>query len=304
MNLRALRADILLLLTAAIWGGGFVAQRMGMEHVGPLTFNGVRFAMGGLSLLPLMAALRMRDRRRGAASPATDVKSMLTGGALAGLALFLGATLQQVGLLYTTAGKAGFITGLYLVIVPILGLFFRQRTDAGTWLGAATALVGLYLLSVTEQFSISKGDFLELVGAFFWAGHLIIIGRFTRMMDPLLLSFLQFMACSVLSLCVAAVTETISLGALTSAAMPILYGGLISVGVAYTLQVVAQKDASTAHAAIILSLEAVFATLDGWLILDESLSLKGAIGCALMLTGMMVSQLSTYLFPPKNADAR
>jgi drug/metabolite transporter (DMT)-like permease len=304
MNLRTLRADILLLLTAAIWGGGFVAQRMGMEHVGPLTFNGVRFAMGGISLLPLMAALRMRDRRRGATSPATDVKSMLTGGALAGLALFLGATLQQVGLLYTTAGKAGFITGLYLVIVPILGLFFRQRTDAGTWLGAATALAGLYLLSVTEQFSISKGDFLELAGAFFWAGHLIIIGRFTRMMDPLLLSFLQFMACSVLSLCVAAVTETISLGALMSAAMPILYGGLISVGVAYTLQVVAQKDASTAHAAIILSLEAVFATLDGWLILDESLSLKGVIGCALMLTGMMVSQLSTYLFPPKNADAR
>lgn len=294
----------MLLLTAAIWGGGFVAQRMGMEHVGPLTFNGVRFAMGGLSLLPLMAVLRIRARRRGDAPHSAHAKDMLTGGALAGLALFLGATLQQVGLLYTTAGKAGFITGLYLVIVPILGLFFRQRTDAGTWLGAATALAGLYLLSVTEQFSISKGDFLELAGALFWAGHLIIIGRFTRMMDPLLLSFLQFMACSFLSLCVAAVTETISLGALMSAAMPILYGGLISVGVAYTLQVVAQQDASTAHAAIILSLEAVFATLDGWLILGESLSPRGAIGCALMLTGMMVSQLSTYLFSPKSAGAR
>lgn len=304
MNFRALRADILLLLTAAIWGGGFVAQRMGMEHVGPFTFNGVRFAMGGLSLLPLMAVLRARARRRGDAPRAIHVRGMLAGGALAGLALFLGATLQQVGLLYTTAGKAGFITGLYLVIVPIFGLFFGQRTDAGTWIGAATALVGLYFLSVTEDFTVSKGDFLELAGAFFWAGHLLIIGRFTRIMDPLLLSFLQFMACSALSLGAAALTESMSLGALTSAAMPILYGGLISVGVAYTLQVVAQQDASTAHAAIILSLEAVFATLDGWLILDESLSLKGGVGCALMLAGMMVSQLSTYLFPPKGAGAR
>jgi drug/metabolite transporter (DMT)-like permease len=298
MDVRTLKSDALLLMTAAIWGGGFVAQRLGMEHIGPFAFNGIRFALGALSLLPLMVAGRKQGRPF-----SVSIKTMIIGGSLAGAALFLGATFQQVGLQHTTAGKAGFITGLYLVIVPIMSLVLGQRIDLGTWLGAIIALVGLFLLSVTEELSISPGDLLELIGAFFWAAHLLIIGRFSRRIDPIELSFLQFIACSVFSIIAAAFLESISIAAVMKAGMPILYGGLVSVGVAYTLQVVAQRDAQTSHAAILLSMEAVFAALDGWLILDESLPLRGILGCALMLGGMLISQLSSHLFQPKHAKA-
>ena len=286
MNTQTVRSNLLLLLTAIIWGFAFVAQRVGMEYVGPFTFNGVRFALGGLSLLPLLYANRNRDSAR-----ETQVTSLLWGGALAGLALFLGASLQQVGIVYTSAGKAGFITGLYVVLVPLLGLFWKQKTTAETWLGACLAALGMYLLSVTEQFTIAFGDVLELIGAFFWAGHVLLIGWLTRRLDALKIAFAQFMTCSILSLLAASVTEEISLTDIGAAALPIAYGGLLSVGVAYTLQVVAQRHAHAAHAAIILSLEAVFAALGGWLLLGEILSPRGIFGCTLMLVGMLLSQV-------------
>ncbi|HDI59661.1 MAG TPA: DMT family transporter [Desulfobacteraceae bacterium] len=289
MESRALRADLLLLATAAIWGFAFVAQRMGMDHVGPFTFNGVRFALGSLSLLPLVWLEARRPAVGGTARPGG--KSVFYGGALAGSALFLGASLQQVGLVYTTAGKAGFITGLYVVIVPILGLCYRQRPDAGTWIGAVMAAAGLYLLSVTEQFTIAPGDLLELVGAFFWACHLLILGWLSPRLPVICLACLQYACCALLSLAVALACETVALAAIRAAALPILYGGLGSVGIAYTLQVVAQKDAPPAHAAILLSLEAVFAALGGWLILGEVLSPRAMAGCALMLAAMLISQL-------------
>jgi drug/metabolite transporter (DMT)-like permease len=223
-------------------------------------------------------------------------KKVMLGGGLAGFALFLGASLQQVGLVYTTAGKAGFITGLYVVIVPILGLFWKQQPGMGTWLGAIHAAVGLYFLSITEQFTIAFGDFLELLGAFFWAGHVLIIGWLSPRINPIRLAFFQYAACSILSLVTAIISEVIMLQGLFQANIPIIYGGLISVGIAYTLQVVAQRDAHPAHAAIILSLEAVFAAVGGWLILGESLSMRGSFGCALMLAGMLLSQLRTYIF--------
>ena len=287
MNTQTVRSNFLLLLTAIIWGFAFVAQRVGMEHVGPFTFNGIRFALGGLSLLPLLYVNRRRNSVR-----QTDTKALMWGGALAGIALFFGASLQQIGLVYTTAGKAGFITGLYVVLVPLLGLFWKQNTSAETWLGACFAALGLYLLSVTEQFTIAFGDLLELIGAFFWAGHVLLIGWLTRRMDALRIAFVQFITCSILSLLAASLTEAISLNlnGIAAAALPIAYGGLLSVGVAYTLQVVAQRHAHAAHAAIILSLEAVFAAIGGWLLLRETLSLRGALGCALMLVGMLLSQ--------------
>jgi drug/metabolite transporter (DMT)-like permease len=256
--------------------------------VGPFTFNGVRFALGSLSLLPL---LWLETRRPSAGKERSGTRKMLYGGALAGSALFLGASLQQAGLVYTTAGNAGFITGLYVVIVPILGLRYRQRPDAGTWIGAVMAAVGLYLLSVTEQFTIAFGDLLELAGAFFWACHLLILGWLSPRMPVIRLACLQYACCALLSLAVALVFEPFALAAIRAAALPILYGGLGSVGIAYTLQVVAQKDAPPAHAAILLSLEAVFAALGGWLILGETLSSRGLIGCALMLAAMLISQL-------------
>ena len=285
---KTLRAEALLLLAAVIWGFAFVAQRLGMDHVGPFTYNGVRFFLGMLSLLPLL----WLGRRAAAPIAPGGWWPILSGGLLAGLILFAGASLQQIGIVYTTAGKAGFITGLYVVIVPLIGLLWGHRTPWSTWVGAALAVAGLYLLTLTDDLTLAEGDGLVLIGALFWAGHVLVIGWLSgRHIEPVLLACLQFVVCAVLSLTVAVITEPITLVGLWGGAMPILYGGLLSVGVAYTLQVVAQRDAPPAHAAIILSLETVFAALGGWLLLNETLSGRGVLGCALMFAGMLLSQL-------------
>ena len=285
------KSDALLLTTAIIWGFAFVAQRAGMDYVGPFTFNGIRFAIGSLSLLPLVAMSREQGSATHKSLPPPGLKTILLGGGALGLALFSGASLQQIGLVYTTAGKAGFITGLYVIIVPILGLFWRQQPKIGTWLGAFLAAIGLYFLSVSEEFTIELGDLLILIGAFFWAAHVLIIGWLSPRINPIKLAFSQYVACSILSLITAGVIEDITMLSIFQAAIPILYGGLLSVGVAYTLQVVAQRDAHPAHAAILLSLEAVFAAIGGWLILGEIISARGLFGCGLMLSGMLLSQL-------------
>jgi drug/metabolite transporter (DMT)-like permease len=297
---QSLKSDILLLFTAVIWGFAFVAQRIGMDYVGPFTFNGVRFALGALVLLPIVLQIRCEDTEAARKIAKTSPGTIVWGGILAGVALFLGASLQQVGLVYTTAGKAGFITGLYVVLVPIIGLFFGQKTHAGTWLGAVMAASGLYLLSVKEDFGIDVGDLLVLIGAFMWAGHVLIIGWLSPRMDSSVLALIQYATCSALSLLVGFIFETMKLTAIWQAAGPIFYGGVLSVGVAYTLQVVAQRRAHPAHAAILLSLEAVFAAVGGWLMLNELLSLRSLIGCGLMLAGMLASQLF-YLFLPHPA---
>ncbi len=288
MNLRTAKSDVLLFITALIWGFAFVAQRVGMDYVGPFTFNGVRVALGALFLLPLIVY-----RKLGAARPAVPAtrKETLLGGLLAGLVLFAGSSLQQAGLVHTTAGNAGFITGLYVVIVPILGIILGQRTDRGTWIGAVLAVAGLYLLSVTSGLVISPGDLLVLVGSLFWAAHVLIIGWCSPKMDSFRLAFFQYVACAGSSLAVAGVIEVIALESIIDGIIPILYGGILSVGVAYTLQVVGQKDAPSSHAAILMSLEAVFAALGGWLLLDEHLTPRQFLGCTLMLLGMLVSQL-------------
>jgi drug/metabolite transporter (DMT)-like permease len=282
----ALQADLLLLLVALIWGFGFVAQRAGMNHLGPYTYNGIRFLLGGLCLLPLALG-------RNAIPMALPKKRvpLAWAGLLAGLILFAAATLQQVGIQYTTAGKAGFITGLYVVLVPILGLLFRQRTTLGTWLGAAAAAIGLYLLSVTENFSIAFGDLLQLLGAVFWAGHVLVLAYLSPRTAPVRLAMAQFLVCGALSLATGLVLETTSLNALVGAAVPIFYGGVCSVGAGYTLQVVVQRRAHPSHTAILLSLESPFAALGGWLLLGEVLNSRALTGCGLMLAGMLISQL-------------
>jgi len=291
LTIKTLKSDALLLLASAIWGFAFVAQRIGMDYVGPFTFNGVRFALGSLVLLPLILrnGIRKNTSRKGT-SPA-GTKTLIFGGGLLGIALFAAASLQQVGLVYTTAGNAGFITGLYVVIVPILGLFLGQHSNAGTWVGAFVAAVGLYLLSVTDELTISFGDMLELIGAFLWAVQILIVGWLSPKIDPIKLAFAEFSACSLLSLITAFIFEEIVLNTLLQATIPILYGGVLSVGVAFTLQVVAQQNAHPAHAAILFSLESVFAALGGWFILNETISSRGFVGCALMLSGMLLSQL-------------
>jgi len=286
-------ADLLLLLVALIWGFGFVAQRAGMAHIGPYAFNGIRFLLGGICLLPLV--LRTQPSRL----TSTRQVPLLYAGGMAGLVLFAGASLQQLGLQYTTAGKAGFITGLYVVIVPLIGIFFRQVTGTGTWIGAILAVVGMYLLSVHGAMAINPGDLLVLIGAIFWAVHVLLLGYLSPRTIPVRLAMVQFFVCGLLSLGIAFCIETITLSAIREAAIPILYGGVASVGAGYTLQVVVQRRAHPAHAAILLSLESAFAALGGWWLLHEHLSIRGIIGCALMLTGMLISQLW-----PKSTPAR
>jgi drug/metabolite transporter (DMT)-like permease len=279
--------DILLIVTAGIWGLAFTAQRAGMEFLGPFWYNGIRFALGAVSLVPFLVF-------RKKAGVLDSVRAHPWIGVTAGLFLFTASTFQQVGLLYTTAGKAGFITGLYVVLVPVIGSFLGTTTDSGRWTGALFATAGLYLLSVTEGFSIGAGDALVLGSAVFYAGHVLLLGRYAPRIDTLGLAVFQYLTCSVLSVVGGVVFETVSLQGVLSGWIPVVYGGVFSVGVAYSLQVVAQKKAHPSHAAIILSLEGAFAAVGGFLILGEILSTRDLIGCLLMFMGMIVSQISFF----------
>lgn len=287
--MNSFQANLILLLTALIWGFGFVAQRMGMDHLGPYTFNVCRFLVGAFSLLPLLFFLRKKEGGSTELNPFFWKFSIL-----AGFALFGGATLQQVGIQYTTVGKAGFITGLYVVIVPLLGLCLRQKIGKWTVIGSFLAVLGLYFLSIKEDFSMGWGESLVLFGAFFWAMHVQIIGSVTEHnLDPLKLALVQYLVCAGLNLGLCLALETFTFYEVQMASGAILYAGVVSVGIAFTLQVVAQKRIKPSQAAIVLNLEAVFAVLAGWLFFTELLSKRELLGCLLMLAGMMLSQLST-----------
>ncbi len=282
-----MRSNMMLLMAAAIWGLGFVAQRLGMDHMGPYTFNGLRFLLGAASLLPLLWWLKSRQP----AGQSEDRRLLLTGGLLAGAVLFSAASLQQVGLLYTTAAKAGFITGLYIILVPVIGLALRHKTGTNTWVGALIAMAGLYYLSVTEDFTIGYGDLLQVAGALFWAIHLLVLDHYSSRVAPIRLASVQFLVCGLLSLAVAFTIEMPTISGAVAGWQALLYAGLVSVGVGYTLQVVGQRGAHPAHAAIILSLETVFAAIGGVLLLGEILDERAIVGCALMLAGMLISQV-------------
>jgi len=290
MKTQEIRADLIMLLAAAIWGFAFVAQREGMETMGPFLFNTARFFIGTVFLLPIVWYLSKKNKSQN--NKETSTKKLLFAGFIAGLFLFLAASFQQVGIQYTTAGKAGFITGLYIFFVPLIGIFFGQRTGSGTWLGAFIALIGLYLLSINKDFSIAQGDLFQLICAIFFAAHILVIGYVAKSMDPLKLSLIQYFVSAVLSFfIVIAIDELITWKMIVDTAIPLLYAGIMSIAIGYTLQVVAQQHAKSSHAAIILGLEGAFAVLGGWLILDENLSTRGLLGCGLMLSGMFLSQL-------------
>ena len=288
MKLRSIRSDGILLLTAIIWGFAFTAQRAGMEHIGPFFYSGVRFLLGLLVLLPFWRR-NMRNTVQKKFSP------YVFPGLLAGVFLTLGVLFQQVGIVYTTAGKAGFITGLYVVLVPVFAIWMGRRTHLGGWIGALMAVIGLYLLSISGSFSMSRGDVYVLVSAVFWAIHVLVLAKFARDVPFIPLAVMQYAVCALVSFVIAGVTEPVSVSQLKDAIIPIIYGGAVSVGIAYTLQIVGQKEAHPTHAAIILSLEGVFAAVGGFLVLGERLSGREAIGCALMFAGMMVSQLNVTL---------
>lgn len=286
MTNRLLIANAMLLCAAAIWGFGFVAQHVGMNYLEPYAFNAIRFFIGALSLAPLVYLAYRQGKLR-------DLNLLTLGQASlpVGVLLFAGASLQQVGMLYTTAAKAGFITGLYIILVPIFGLYLRHKVTLNIWIGCVIAVCGLYLLSVGHDFSVNYGDFLVFIGAFFWAAHLWTIDYYAKQIPPVLLAMAQFIVCGLLSTGVSWALETPTFSAALLAWQPLLYAGVVSVGIAYTLQILGQQHAHPAHAAIILSLETVFAALGGVWLLDEYLDARALLGCALMLLGMLVSQL-------------
>jgi len=285
---RVLKAEAYLLLTAAIWGFAFVAQRKGMEYIGPFYFNGIRFALGSLSLLPIIFYFRRRNRK---VQIAEMRNSIYKNGIWLGLILFVAASLQQVGMVYTTAGNAGFITSIYVILVPIIGVFIGHKIPKQIWIGVALTLAGLYFLSIKGSLSIQLGDGLVLISALFWALHVLAISHFAQKNEVLILSAVQFAVCSVLSLVIAFIFESFSFHEIYQASIPILYGGLMSVGIAYTIQVYAQRNAPPSHAAIILSLESLFAVIGGWLILNETMDTLKILGGFLMLTGVIISQI-------------
>lgn len=282
----SLRADLLLLLVALIWGSGFVAQRLGMAHAGPFGFNAARFGLGALTLVPILGGRRLR------AIPREELHR----GTLLGLLLFAAASLQQIGLMWTTAGKAGFITGLYVVIVPILAAAaWRDQVGWSGWGGAVLAAGGLYLLSVQAGFELAPGDGWVLASAVIWALHVIAIGRIAPGRDPLRLALVQFLVCAMLSVPASLMLEPGTWPGLLLAGPAVLYGGVVSIGLGYTGQMVAQRQTDSTHAAIILSGESLFAALFGWLALGEGMTARQLAGCGLMLAGMLLAQLPAGL---------
>jgi drug/metabolite transporter (DMT)-like permease len=288
----ALKADGLLVLTAVIWGFAFSAQRSGMENIGPFAFNAVRFGIGALSVLPLLFFARRRTRTAGpSGGPRLRPSQKLAYAAITGVVLFCGTSSQQMGLVTTTAGNAGFITCLYVVLVPIVGFAFGKRSGPRIWVGALLALAGLYILSIRSGFTMSRGDLLVLASALFWTFHILVVGRFGGLMDGIELAMGQFLVCSLLSLGGALAFEAAPFAGTFSAALPILYSGVLSTGVAFTLQIYAQKTAHPAHASIILSLESLFAAIGGIILLGEPVTGRLVAGGVLMLGGTIISQL-------------
>lgn len=282
------KSTFLLFLTAIIWGFAFVAQRVGAEFVGAFTFNGIRFLLGSLSLIPVIAIFE-REKFDKSKFVKTLIPSII-----AGVILFIASTLQQLGVEWTgSAGKAGFLTGLYIVLVPVIRFFMGKKTSILTFFGAMFALVGLFFLCMTgDEMSFGKGDIVLIIGAFFWAAHILVVDKYVNNISPLKFSMMQFFVCGFLSIIFALSTETIELSAIKSAGIPILYGGLMSVGVAYTCQILGQKDADPTFASIVFSTESVFSAVGGAIILNEIMSGRGYLGCILIFIGIILSQLN------------
>ena len=280
----------MLILTAMRWGCAFVAQRVGSESLGSFYFNGIRFALGSLSLIPVILIFEREKFDK------AKFKRTVIAGIIGGVVLFIAAALQQFGIVITqSAGKSGFITGLYTVLVPVISfIVYKKKGSAGTWIGALLAVIGLFLLSVNESFSVGVGDVVLFIGAIFWAIHILVVDKFIAGISPLKFAMLQFFVCAALNLICAVCFESITFEAVKTALVPLLYGGLASVGVAYTLQIIAQKYSDPTFAAIVFSLESVFSAIGGALILNEKMSGRGYVGCVLIFSGIIISQLKFH----------
>ena len=282
-------AEFLLLLAAIVWGFAFVAQKAGMDNIGPMAFNGIRFLIGSISLLPLIMFFNSKSKK--SETKTHSKKELWKAGAISGLVLFAASSMQQIGVVYTTAGNAGFITSFYVILVPVFGLVINQKVNAQTWIGAVVAIIGLYFLTASETLTFVAGDLLVFGSAFFWAIQVILAGYYSVRVNVIKLATIQFALTGFLSLIISFFTETYGLQNIYAAMIPILYGGIMSVGLAFTLQLIGQRKANPSHSAIILSTESVFAAIGGWIILNEELTQIEIIGAGLMLSGVILSQL-------------
>lgn len=297
-----LKNVIFLFLAATIWGFAFVAQSIGMDYVEPFTFNGVRSAIGALFLIPCTFLFRTRpvspadaatfDASVSGQQDTSSRKTLIIGGICCGIILAAASSLQQIGILYTSVGKAGFLTAIYIVLVPVLGLFLKKRCTPLVWFSVLLALIGLYLLSVPDGFgSIQKGDLLLIAGSFLFAVHILVIDYFSPRCNGVALSCIQFFVCAILCMMPAFLFENPCLSSICAAWAPILYAGVLSCGVGYTLQIVGQKNMNPTIASLILSLESSISVLAGWLILGQVLSLRELAGCGIVFLAIILAQL-------------
>ncbi|MDD3193254.1 MAG: DMT family transporter [Oscillospiraceae bacterium] len=291
MKVKNLKSSLMLLLTATVWGVAFVAQSVGMDYIGPFTFNAVRSLIGGLVLIPCIWLLnRGKPQQEKSASP-KNRKVLLIGGVCCGVILAVASSFQQIGIQYTTVGKAGFITALYIVIVPLMGLLFKKRVSALVWLAVAIAVGGMYLLCITEGFSIGKGDLLVIACAICFSIHILVIDHFSPMVDGVQMSCIQFLTCGVLCAVPALLLERPSIAQILAAWMPLIYAGVFSCGVGYTLQIVGQRNVDPTVASLILSLESVISVLAGWILLGQKLTIRELAGCILVFCAIVLAQL-------------
>lgn len=282
----------LLFVTALIWGTAFVAQSVGMDHIGPFTFNAVRSLVAGIALIPVILLFNRRKTPERRQTERANRKTLILGGISCGLALGVASCLQQMGIQYTTVGKAGFITALYIVIVPILGLFFRKKVGAKLWISVVIAILGLYLLCMSGSLRLEKGDFLVLLCALCFSIHIMVIDYFSPKVDGVQMSCIQFFVAAAFSALCMLPTEGIPAPqAVLASWMPILYTGVLSSGVGYTLQIIGQKGVNPTVASLVLSLESVISVLAGWVILDQSMSSREVLGCVLMFAAIVLAQL-------------
>ena len=312
-----LKNALLLALTAFIWGTAFVAQSVGMDYIGPFTFNGIRSFIGALTLVPcilVQKGIRGRDKRTSQSTSIIErtsgsekisentidmhngnIKELIVGGLFCGILLFAATSIQQAGIKYTSAGKAGFITACYIVIVPLIGIFMKKTSGWKIWAAVVLALAGLYCLCITDGFSVGKGDVLILLCAIGFSAHIMVIDYFSPRVNGIALSCIQFLVCAVVSLPFMFSLEHPEIAAILSAWLPILYAGVLSCGVAYTLQIIGQRNVNPTIASLILSLESCFSVLAGWVILHENLSIKESAGCVLMFAAIILAQLPSKI---------
>ncbi|MFV0361616.1 MAG: DMT family transporter [Suipraeoptans sp.] len=278
----------MLFITAFIWGTAFVAQSVGNDYLGPFSFNGIRCFIGGVTLIPCIIILK---RVNPVINEKLIKKDLIIGGLICGVLLFAASSLQQIGIQYTTVGKGGFITAFYIVIVPVLGIFLKKKIGKKVWIAVLIALIGLYLLCITEKFEVNKGDILILLCAIVFSLHIMVIDYFSPKVDGVKMSCIQFFVAGFLSIPFMLINETPSINQVAEGWFPLLYAGVLSCGVAYTLQILGQRNVNPAIASLILSLESCFSVLAGWIILKEVLSIRELMGCILMFAAIILAQM-------------